>query len=211
MVQAPAKPLVSEDAISNPLLPAAPVKLRLPADWILSDDALIALSELNGPWQFEVTAQKELVIMSPEGPDSSERGGEIHIDLGVWNRATRLGRVFGAQLGVRSPDGSVRAPDVAWISNERWAERDTNQGLLDVCPELIVEVISPSGSLERQQEKMEEWIRHGARLGWLIDPFRELALIYRPDTEPEQLDKPDNLSGEDVCEGLVVNLERIWK
>ena len=48
-------------------------------------------------------------------------------------------------------------------------------------------------------------------LGWLIDPFRNVVLVYRPDAEPEQLVRPASLSGEDVCEGLEVSLERIWK
>ena len=211
MVTTEARPDIAAMDAPHAQVASAPLKLRLPTDWVLTDHSLIALSNLNEPWQFEVTARKELVIMSPEGPDSSERGGEIHIDLGIWNRQQRLGRVFGAQLGVRNPDGSLLAPDVAWISNERWEQRDPDQGFLSVCPELIVEVVSPSSSYELQQAKMAEWIRHGALLGWLIDPFQEIVVVYRAEAEAEQLERPDTLSGEDVCDGLVVNLERIWK
>ena len=184
----------------------------MPTDWALSDEALIALSDLNEPWQLELTANGELVIMAPEGPESSERASEIGADVAIWNRLARGGHVFGAQLGVRNyDDGSLRAPDVAWMSNERWDQRDPERGFLSNCPEFIVEVVSPSSSFRQQREKMLEWMSKGALLGWLVDPFREIVVIYRPDTEPEQLDRPDTLSGEDVCEGLEVNLERIWK
>ncbi|MYD54416.1 MAG: Uma2 family endonuclease [Chloroflexi bacterium] len=204
-------PTVQETEIDPYRLPA-PFRLKLPTDWALSDEALIALSDLNEPWQLELTANGELVIMAPEGPESSERASEIGTDVGLWNRLARGGHVFGAQLGVRNyDDGSLRAPDVAWMSNERWDQRDPERGFLSNCPEFIVEVVSPSSSFRQQREKMLEWMSEGALLGWLVDPFREIVVIYRPDTEPEQLDRPDTLNGEDVCDGLEVNLERIWK
>lgn len=202
---------VQETEIDPDGLPA-PFRLKLPTDWALSDEALIALSDLNEPWQLELTANGELVIMAPEGPESSERASEIGADVVIWNRLESRGHVFGAQLGVRNyDDGSLRAPDVAWMSNERWDQRDPERGFLSNCPEFIVEVVSPSSSFRQQREKMLEWMSKGALLGWLVDPFREIVVIYRPDTEPEQLDRPDTLSGEAVCEGLEVNLERIWK
>ena len=204
-------PTVQETEIDPYRLPA-PFRLKLPTDWALSDEALIALSDLNEPWQLELTANGELVIMAPEGPESSERASEIGADVVIWNRLARGGHVFGAQLGVRNyDDGSLRAPDVAWMSNERWDQRDPERGFLSNCPEFIVEVVSPSSSFRQQREKMLEWMSKGALLGWLVDPFREIVVIYRPDSEPEHLDRPDTLSGEDVCEGLEVNLERIWK
>ncbi|MDE2988766.1 MAG: Uma2 family endonuclease [Chloroflexota bacterium] len=212
MVTTEAQTATVQETEIDPYRLPAPFRLKLPTDWALSDEALIALSDLNEPWQLELTANGELVVMAPEGPESSERASEIGTDVGLWNRLARGGHVFGAQLGVRNyDDGSLRAPDVAWMSNERWDQRDPERGFLSNCPEFIVEVVSPSSSFRQQREKMLEWMSEGALLGWLVDPFREIVVIYRPDTEPEQLDRPDTLSGEDVCEGLEVNLERIWK
>ena len=211
MVTTEARPDLAPETKADPYRLPAPFRLKLPTDWALSDEALLALSELNEPWQLELTADGELVIMAPEGPESSERGSEIGADVVVWNRLARGGHVFGAQLGVRDyDDGSLRAPDVAWMSNERWDMRDPERGFLSICPEFIVEVVSPSSSFREQQEKMQEWLSKGALLGWLIDAEQESVIVYRPDAEPETLDRPATLSGEDVCEGLEVNLERIW-
>lgn len=210
MVTTEAKPERASQSRIDTDGPFVSVKLKLPESWPTTDDALLELSDLN-TWQVELTADGELLIMSPESPESSERGGEIHIDVGIWNRKARNGHVFGAQLGVRSDDGSLRAPDVAWMSNERWAQRDSERGFLNVCPEFVVEVVSPSNSFTAQQQKMQEWLGQGALLAWLIDPYQEIVVVYRPDAEPETLDRPETLSGEDVCEGLEVNLERIWK
>ena len=213
MVQAPSRPEGSVESVGDYDLLATPLELKLPDCWDPTDEALIELGRLNEPWRFELTAQRELVIMSPEGRGSSRRGAEILIDIGNWNRQSGDGFVLGPQAGVRLPDTSMREPDVAWMSAERWdlQDEDKDESLAQSCPELVVEIVSVTDVQEKQRQKMEQWIKNGALLGWLIDPFEDVVVIYRPETEPEQLDKPNRLSGENVCEGLEVNLERVWK
>ena len=210
MVQAPAKPETPTEEDVEPYLLPAPIKLKLPGQWETTDDALIELSQINDPWQLELTADGELVIMSPEGWDSSEYGTDIIGQVWAWSTSQGGGRVLGAQLGARLPDGSVLSPDAAWIGEERWNARNREPAYLSVSPELIVEVVSRSDILRQQREKMTLWVENGAVLGWLIDPLRETVEIYRPGNEPERLERPETLSGEDVCMGLEVTLERIW-
>ena len=210
MVTTPARPKPSLQAEASGM-PLTPITLKIPSSWSTSNETLLALSSLNDGWLFELTADGELVIVTGVGFRSSERSFEIGIDVGLWNRQMSAGHVCGADLYVRREDSSLRLPDVAWISKERLGDADPDEGVLEVCPELIVEVVSVSQDVAAQQEKMREWIAAGALLGWLVDPYQEVVLIYRPDAEPEQLERPDSLSGEDVCEGLEVSLERIWK
>ena len=111
--------------------------------------------------------------------------------------------------------GSARDPDAAWLSNERLQEIDTeNEGIWAVCPDLVVEVRSPGQTLRNQQEKMREWMEAGARLGWLIDPFSDegVAWVYRAGAaEPDRLERPSALRGEEVAEGLTVDLAKVWR
>ena len=79
-----------------------------------------------------------------------------------------------------------------------------------LCPAFVVEVRSPGDSLLAQQERMENWIHLGVRLGWLVDERGESVWIYRPGSEPERQIRPKQLSGEDVLEGLTVDCTRIW-
>ncbi len=61
---------------------------------------------------------------------------------------------------------------------------------------------------------MEEWQQAGARLGWLIDSFTSdgQVWVYQQGVdEPQRLDHPNSLSGEDVVEGLTVDLSRVWR
>jgi Uma2 family endonuclease len=75
----------------------------------------------------------------------------------------------------------------------------------------VVELRSASDSLSKLQEKMQEYMANGARLGWLIDPQNQRVEIYRPGREVEVLEQPMELSGEDVLPGFVLNLRRIWR
>lgn len=57
---------------------------------------------------------------------------------------------------------------------------------------------------------MAIWLANGVRLGWLIDPYEAKVHIYRPNTEPEALERPSKLGDEEVLPGLSVDLERVW-
>jgi Uma2 family endonuclease len=52
---------------------------------------------------------------------------------------------------------------------------------------------------------------NGARLGWLLDPIRKQAHIYRPGKDPEVLNHPGKISGAPVLKGFVLDLPKIWE
>jgi Uma2 family endonuclease len=80
-----------------------------------------------------------------------------------------------------------------------------------LCPDFVVELRSATDSLAKLQEKMQEYLNNGARLGWLIDPQNQRVEIYRPGQEIQVLEHPAELSGEDVLPGFILNLRRIWQ
>ena len=60
------------------------------------------------------------IIMSPVGGDSSNLEAELIIDLGIWNRQTKLGFTFSSSTVFKLPNGANSSPDAAWIKWERW-------------------------------------------------------------------------------------------
>ncbi len=213
MVQAPSKP----ESVSTPvdLFPAGdPIVLRLP-NGFLTDELLIEISNLNEPLHFERSPEGALEISPPPGTHSGRRASRIAVQIILWSDEHENGEAFAAASGFRLPTTAARDPDAAWVSNERLAETDTdNEALWSVCPDLIVEVRSRGQTIRRQQEKMEEWMAAGARLGWMIDVYTGAGevWVYRDGvSEPERLERPDSLSGEDVAEGLTVDLARVWR
>jgi len=69
---------------------------------------------------------------------------------------------------------------------------------------------SASDTLKSLQEKMQEYMENGARLGWLIDPQNRIVEVYRVGLQVEILSNPAELSGEEVLPGFVFNLRRVW-
>ena len=213
MVTAEAKPEIDLDAPLANEFGFECIQLRLPAEWQVTEAAFLELCELNEGWNFETTANGELVIMPGTGRENSKREAEILIDVGTWARSGGGGELHPGDGMARLPDGVMRSADVAWISPERVDEQQEGYDgqLIPICPDFVVEVRSRSDSVRRQQEKMEQWMAYGARLGWLIDAYNEKVWIYRAGgEEPEELERPDQLGGEDVLPGLVVEMGRIW-
>jgi Uma2 family endonuclease len=128
--------------------------------------------------------------------------------LGLWNRQTQLGRLFSSSTIFSLPNNGDRSPDTAWVSLERWSALTTEEQekFPPLCPDFVRELRSRPDPLRPLQEKMQEYLNSGLRLGWLINPQDEQVEIYRPYREVEIVQFPVSLSGEDVLPGFVLNL-----
>ena len=191
-----------------------PITLCLPTEWRLTDQALMAISSLNDAIKFERSEQGALIISFAAGGMSSPMGGKIYRQVDAWADSVGGGQARESSAGYGVGARTVRSPDISWVSREQLASLDKatlRQGFLPICPPFVVEVVSPDDSVAAQKRKMDEWIGFGVQLGWLIDGDRATAWIYRADQdEPESLERPDTLSGEDVLPGLVVDLTYVW-
>ena len=188
------------------------VSIRLPAEWRLTEEAFLEICSWNDGWGFEATAAGDLIVMPPASRKASSGCGHVLASVGRWSRGGG-GETFGPDGLVHLPDNAMKAPDCSWLSPARTEEKSGGYDgeLIPVCPDFVVEVRNVSDSVGRQQEKMEQWMAYGARLGWLVDAYSEKVWVYRAGRdEPEELEKPDQLSGEDVLPGLVVDMEQIW-
>ncbi len=124
----------------------------------------------------------------------------------------KLGRVLGGEVGIytrRSPD-SVRAADAAFISNERFTQVQSTS-YLDVCPELIVEILSPDDTWSHMHEKLAEYFSVEARLVWVIDPRLEQIHVYRSLDDVTRLTRQDKLNGEDILPGFQIAIDEIFE
>ena len=177
----------------------------------LTDEQFFQLCQNNRDLKFERNSNGDLVIMSPTGGETGRSNFEIAVDLGIWNRQTKLGVAFDSSTGFKLPNGANRSPDAAWITLERWESLTAEQRkkFIPLCPDFVIELRSPSDSLKTLQEKMQEYIENGVRLGWLINPVDKSVEIYRQNQEVQVLESPTTLSGEDVLPGFILNLKEI--
>jgi Uma2 family endonuclease len=197
--------------------------LQLPPVLKLTDEQFEQLAAANQDLQLELTAKGELIIMPPTGGETGNRNFEVYIDLGIWNRQTRLGKAFDSSTGFRLPKGGTRSPDASWVRMERWnaLTEEQRKKFLPLCPDFAVELVSETDSeavaslrasdVQETRSKMQEYINNGLRLGWLINPRTRQVEIYRPNQVVEVLQSPATLSGEDVLPGFVLDLQPIFE
>jgi Uma2 family endonuclease len=177
----------------------------------LTDEQFFQLCQDNQDLKFERTANGHLIIMPPTGGATGDRNSELNFQIRAWNHQTKLGKVFDSSTGFKLPNGADRSPDVSWLKLERWnaLTPEQQEKFLPLCPDFVVELMSPSDSLKTAQAKMKEYINNGAQLGWLIDRTNQQVEIYRPNGAVEVLQSPETLSGEEVLPGLIVDLSEI--
>lgn len=174
----------------------------------LSDEQFYQLCHNNDEWRLEQTAQGGLIIMPPVGAISGNREADLNADLVIWNRQTKLGKVFSSSTIFTLPNGAKRSPDVAWIAKERWdaLPLEEQEKFAKICPDFVIELRSRTDSLTQLQAKMEEYLVNGVRLGWLIDPMSQQVAIYRPNQAVEIISLPTTLSGENVLPEFTLEL-----
>jgi Uma2 family endonuclease len=134
--------------------------------------------------------------------------GEVEINLGtllnVHVRSHGLGRVScGEILHIvrRSPD-RVRAADIAFIHQERVPPLEARQHIMEVIPDLVVEILSKSDTIEEISGKIDDWLGAGVQMVWIIDPFRRTVTIYQPGRDPTLLGEHGILEGDPVVQGF---------
>ena len=178
----------------------------------LTDEQFFQLCQVNENLRFERTATGELIIMSPAGGETGNRNGRLTQQLFNWADTNNLGIAFDSSTGFKLPNGADRSPDAAWLKLERWETLTSEQKekFIPLCPDFVIELLSPSDTLKVAQEKMKEYRENGTILGFLINRKSKQVEIYRQGQEVEVLQSPTTLSGENVLPGFVLNLEQIW-
>ncbi|MEG4838553.1 Uma2 family endonuclease [Microcoleus sp. B9-D4] len=178
----------------------------------LTSEQFYQLCEENPDLKLERSANGELIAMPPTGGETGRSNSKFNLQIGLWNEQTQLGEAFDSSTGFTLPNKADRSPDASWVEKSRWEALTPQQRekFIPLCPDFAVEILSPTDSLKKTQEKMQEYMENGCRLGWLINRKKREVEIYRPDQDVEVLQSPLTLSGENVLPGFVLNLQKIW-
>jgi len=178
----------------------------------MSDDELMRFCVANGDLRVEREPNGEILVMTPSNFNTSRINLRICQILGEWAEADGRGVVTDSNGGYTLPDGSMRAPDAAWVANRRWqklSEKDQNR-FAPICPDFVIEIRSPSDNLSELRAKMNDWIANGAEVAWLIDPVEKSITVYRPGDSPEEHINPSSVQGTGPIAGFELVLQRVW-
>jgi Uma2 family endonuclease len=178
----------------------------------MTDKQFFEFCQINRDLRIERTATGKVILMAPAGGETGGRNAGLTASLYMWARQDGRGVAFDSSTGFKLPNGATRSPDASWVLRERLLKLTAaeKQQFLPLCPDFVIELRSPSDRVVDLQDKMQEYIDNGARLGWLLVPDTRSVYVYRPDTEPEQLSDPAQVTGDPVLPGFVLALAEIW-
>ena len=104
------------------------------------------------------------------------------------------------------------SPAVSLVRLERWQglSADERRGFPPLCPDLVVELASPSDRLAELRRKMAHYQANGARLGWLVLPESRCVEVWSEQGEPQILTGATTLEGPLLLPGLRLDLRELW-
>jgi Uma2 family endonuclease len=199
-------------------MPEVKAKRREASDELqepITSEEFLAMGEMDGRYELVegqiVEVDKEATMGFP-----SFRHGQIEVRLGrhldEFVQEHALGHVAGGEVGIyteRDPD-TLRGADMVFVSNERFGTRSPEATYLDVAPELIVEIISPSNFWGDMRDKLKEYFDLGTERVWVVESENEAVLVFRSPTDLTELEAGDTLDGEGALDGFSVPIETLF-
>ena len=193
--------------------------LTLPRSLTLTPAQFAEVCAANPEAVLELDALGQLIEMTPTGSASGARNQTLGALLWLAIEQSRLPlKLFDSSTGFLLPDGSVRSPDASVVRLERWqglseAERE---GFAPLCPDLVVELASPSDEPQALRRKLAAYMANGASLGWLLLPQTRTVEVWNTGAteiaySPLVLNDPSRLEAGLEFPGLVIDPRRIWQ
>jgi len=170
-------------------------------------------AERPDPGYPEELVRGRIVPMSMPKPRHGEicnRAGRI---LGNYAEDHDLGRVLSNGTGViteRGPD-TVRGADISYYSFARVPKGRLPDRYLDIPPDLVVEVLSPSDRWPKVLAKVAEYLDAGTTVVLVLDDERGLAQIYRADGTTRLLGALEELTIPDLLGDFRVKVGRFFE
>ncbi len=174
----------------------------------LTGDELFEMGDL-GPC--ELIAGR-IIPMTPAGGPHGFIELNVGYELKTFVKQNKLGWVQTGEVGIytgRNPD-TVRGADVIFISKKR-LKKLPKTGFLEVAPELVVEIFSPSETWKEIEDKIDEYFAAGVKWIWVVNPKNRDLIIYQGDKEPKKLRENDTLIGEDILSGFELKISKLFE
>jgi Uma2 family endonuclease len=146
----------------------------------------------------------ELRTMAPAGAEHGHSAGPIHGHISRFLFDHPIAYVWAAETGFllrRRPD-RVRAPDVSVLRLERIPPEGVPRGYFPGAPDLAVEVVSPGDTASEVLDKVDDWLRAGARAVWVVYPSPVRLFVHRADGSVQQLGPDDEVDGDEILPGF---------
>lgn len=182
----------------------------MPTTTIATADELMRMP--NDGWRYELIGG-ELQRMAPAGGKHGEVGTEFVRHLGNYVVPVDLGKVYTPDTGfyIAHEPLTIVAPDASFVRKDRLPPADEREGYLDVIPDLVVEVVSPSESGPDVESKVARYLAAGVPLVWVAYPRRRAVQAHRPGQEPIEYGEGDVLDGGAALPGCGIPVSDLFR
>jgi Uma2 family endonuclease len=147
------------------------------------------------------------------GAKSALVGLNVTALLKTHTQPKNLGLVFPSDCGYQAfPDEPkrVRFPDGSFIRQGRLPGDKAPEGHVRIPPDLMIEVVSPNDAAWEIDQRVDDFLRAGTRLVWVIYPDTRTVLVHRQGGSSARLGASDQLSGEDVLPGFTCSVADLF-
>lgn len=64
----------------------------------------------------------------------------------------------------------VRKPDVSWFAANRWSSKFLESKYIEIAPDLIIEIVSPTDKAQYLNRKIKQFFEVGTKEAWIVFP-----------------------------------------
>jgi Uma2 family endonuclease len=150
----------------------------------------------------------ELITMPPAGWRHTRCEARIVRILEVFSSANKLGGVSTGDGGFRLRDDTVRAPDVAFVRQERIRQV---RGYFPGAPDLAVEILSPSDTFRQLMRKVKQYFAAGTHTVWIVDPDRKEVQVLDATGTDRLLQNDDLLEAPELLPGFSTPISEFFE
>ena len=151
------------------------------------------------------------LVMVPAGMEHENIVIKLSAALERFVSEHKLGAVFGSNAGYWMKSGNLRSPDVSFISKKLLQGfKRPPKGFFKGSPDLAVEILSPSDTMENLHEKIFEYFENDTKLVWVVNPEEQVILVYHSPRPDKLLRGSDILSGEDIFTGFTFPVSELF-
>jgi Uma2 family endonuclease len=144
---------------------------------------------------------------------SSAVAMEIGHILTEYSKRSYPGLILGSDQGYQCfphRPNNVRYPDISFIAKPRLSPQ-LAEGHIRIAPDLVVELLSPNDLARDVSQRIQDYLRAGVRLVWVVDPEGRTVQVYRQGRQGVILSEADELDGDDVLPGFRVAVRDLFR
>ncbi len=152
-----------------------------------------------------------VLVEKATGQEESRLAALLISFLIAFVRPRNLGTVLAPDGPSRLSPNQIRYPDVAFVARNRFQGRkNRKEPILDLAPDLAIEVISKSNSRREMERKLRDYFNAGTRLVWYVDPKSRTVRVYTSPKDLTTLGEDQVLDGGEVLPGFTLSLRDLF-